>query len=70
MWYVWLDSSDNIIKFSNEDIMQYEDSSYARREIIDNEANGYVALDTDSSGNVVGLTMADMQQRLNDGIIS
>lgn len=70
MWYVWLDSSDNIIKFSSEDIMQYEDSSYARRELIDNEANGYVALDTDSSGNVVGLTMADMQQRLNDGIIS
>lgn len=70
MWYVWLDSSDNIIKFSEEDIMQYEDSSYARREIIDNEANGYVALDTDSSGNVVGLTMADMEQRLNDGIIS
>ena len=70
MWYVWLDSSDNIIKFSEEDIMQYEDSSYARRETIDNEANGYVALDTDSSGNVIGLTMADMEQRLNDGIIS
>lgn len=70
MWYVWLDSSDNIIKFSDEDIMQYEDSSYARREIIDNEANGYVALDVDSSGNVVGLTNEDMYQRLNDGIIS
>lgn len=70
MWYVWLDSSNNIIKFSSEDIMQYEDSSYARRETIDNETNGYVALDVDSSGNVIGLTVADMQQRLNDGIIS
>ena len=70
MWYVWLDSSDNIIKFSSEDIMQYEDSSYARREVIDNEANGYVALDVDSDGNLVGLTDSDMYQRFNDGIIS
>ena len=70
MWYVWLDSSDNIIKFSSEDIMQYEDSSYARREVIDNEANGYVALDVDSDGNLVGLTDSDMYQRFNGGIIS
>ena len=62
--YVMLDANGDILKWSAENFSDFDDEVYSVTTIENFEASGYVSVEKNTDGNIVGITEIEIMERL------
>ncbi len=62
--YVMLDANGDILKWSAENFSDFDEEVHSITTIANFEASGYVSVEKNDDGNIVGLTDIDIMERL------
>jgi hypothetical protein len=62
--YVMLDANGDILKWSTENFSDFDEEVHSIATIENFEASGYVSVEKNDDGNIVGITDIEIMERL------